>query len=116
MDYAEQLQTNEWKVKRQEVIDLNWGMCELCMSSKNLNVHHKKYVKGHLAWQYPNSMLMCLCGKCHKEWHDANPIVVVDRVECIPELFQWLHRNINALRELDRRIAQKQKDNGEAIH
>jgi len=61
MTYQEQLLTPEWKSVRQEVIDRDFGICQICMSSKNLNVHHKTYIDGLKAWEYPLFYLITLC-------------------------------------------------------
>ena len=73
MTYEEQLQDPRWKAKRQEIIDRDWGYCTLCMSSKNLQVHHKKYVSGWMAWEYPDVYLITLCSDCHKLEHNLVP-------------------------------------------
>ena len=82
------------------------------MSSRRLNVHHTKYVEGKMAWEYPMSMLTTLCEKCHEEFHANNKVKVVGNIECIPELFQAIYRDVASLRELDRRIALKEKKDG----
>lgn len=40
--------------------------------SKNpivLNVHHKQYILGHKAWEYPDTDLVTLCNECHSAIH-----------------------------------------------
>lgn len=74
MSYEEQLLTPEWKAKRQAVIDYFWGYCTKCMSSKNIQVHHKYYIEGRMAWEYPvNHCLITLCRDCHALEHDKVP-------------------------------------------
>jgi len=74
MTYQEQLLTPEWKAKRQEVIDYFWGYCTKCGTSKNLHVHHKYYVDGRMAWEYPiHHCLITLCSDCHTLEHDKVP-------------------------------------------
>lgn len=74
MTYQEQLQTPEWKAKRQEVIDYFWGFCFKCGTSKNIQVHHKYYEAGKMAWEYPiNVCLITLCADCHALHHDKVP-------------------------------------------
>lgn len=73
MTYQEQLLTPEWKAKRQEVIDYYWGYCIKCMSTKRLEVHHKYYIDGRMAWEYPMSALEPLCHGCHSLEHDKVP-------------------------------------------
>lgn len=70
MTYAEQLLDPHWLERRDEIIERDWRMCQQCMSSRNLQVHHKHYYNdGRMAWQYPGSELITLCAKCHAEIH-----------------------------------------------
>lgn len=74
MTYQEQLLTPQWKAKRQEVIDYFWGYCYKCGTSKNLEVHHKYYEAGKMAWEYPiNVCLIPLCRDRHALEHNKVP-------------------------------------------
>lgn len=42
----------------------------------DLNVHHKYYQKGKLAWDYDNDALVTLCVDCHKIEHEQTRIPV----------------------------------------
>ena len=42
----------------------------------DLNVHHKYYISGKMAWEYKNDALITLCASCHKEEHLKNQIPV----------------------------------------
>ncbi|WP_033960415.1 hypothetical protein [Psychroserpens jangbogonensis] len=42
----------------------------------DLNVHHKYYNSGKMAWEYDNEALTTLCASCHKEEHLKNKIPV----------------------------------------
>lgn len=77
MTYEEQLQTPEWKSKRQEIIYRDLGLCNRCLTSKNLVVHHKYYIDGRMAWEYPNGALITLCKSCHDIEHSVKAIPVV---------------------------------------
>lgn len=77
MTYEEQLQTPEWRNKRQEIILRDWGLCNRCLTSKNIDVHHKYYIDGRMAWEYPNGALILLCRSCHKTEHENRTIVIV---------------------------------------
>jgi 5-methylcytosine-specific restriction endonuclease McrA len=73
MDYNEQLQTKHWK-KRSIVMKALAGFkCQACGDQKYdpkfLNVHHKVYKKGLMAWQYPDEDLIVLCVSCHRKVH-----------------------------------------------
>ena len=47
-------------------------MCKNCCSvDKTLVVHHKKYIKGRLPWEYPNNLLITYCENCHTIKHSG---------------------------------------------
>lgn len=72
MTYEEQLLTPEWAVKREEIMRRDWYMCTRCMSTKQLQVHHKRYQPGKMAWEYEGWFaldLVTLCRKCHCAEH-----------------------------------------------
>lgn len=73
MTYEQQLKTKEWYYVRDRVLQRDMHMCVKCGAGKfsvaELNVHHKYYEKGKMAWQYPDEALVTLCGKCHKAFH-----------------------------------------------
>lgn len=74
MTYEEQLQTPEWRNKRQVILLRDMGLCQHCLTSKNLDVHHKYYLQGKMAWDYPDAALMTLCRSCHgniHKWHNV---------------------------------------------
>jgi len=65
MNYSEQLRDPRWIERRKEIIEKAGCKCEKCESENNLQVHHGMYMKGKLAWEYPDELLYCLCGTCH---------------------------------------------------
>lgn len=67
--YEKQLKDKRWRELRQEVIEERGGKCEMCGSSSNLCVHHKAYIKGRYAWEYPKDYLLVLCNGCHRKIH-----------------------------------------------
>ena len=70
MDYNEQLQTEEWKEKRKEILKRDNNQCQRCFKrTKQLHVHHKIYKRGCFAWEYDNKHLLTLCSFCHEELH-----------------------------------------------
>jgi hypothetical protein len=42
----------------------------------DLNVHHKYYMTGKMAWEYDNDALVTLCHHCHQEVHKNEEIYV----------------------------------------
>ena len=80
--YLDQLLDPRWKRKRSLIIKRDKHKCKNCNSLDNLNVHHKYYVHGKRAWEYPNNALITLCQKCYEKWHNENIIEVRDKIWC----------------------------------
>ena len=72
MDYYEQLTTDEWKKKRVEIFMRDDCKCYMCGHNniKQLQVHHRLYKKGLMAWEYDNDDLITLCNSCHRKVHN----------------------------------------------
>lgn len=67
MDYQEQLRDPRWQKKRLEVLERAGFACEECSNAtKELQVHHRYYNRGAMAWEYGFEVLRCLCVDCHK--------------------------------------------------
>lgn len=45
------------------------GACENCRGSRWLQAHHRYYLAGRRAWEYPREDLLLLCGICHTLVH-----------------------------------------------
>jgi hypothetical protein len=59
-----------WQRRRLEKMQQANFSCEVCGDdSEELHVHHQQYLNGWEPWDYPNSMLMCLCKTCHDIMH-----------------------------------------------
>jgi len=70
MTYLAQLRHPKWQRKRLEVLQRDGWMCQRCCAEdKTLNVHHKRYIKGALAWEYSGDDLTSLCEDCHELTH-----------------------------------------------
>lgn len=70
MTYKEQYLHPNWQRKRLEVMEAAGFECENCGDSETtLNVHHKRYVKGRMVWEYERGELVCLCEPCHASEH-----------------------------------------------
>jgi len=39
-----------------------------------LNVHHRYYMKGKMAWDYPDNVFETLCSECHEAFHAENKV------------------------------------------
>jgi hypothetical protein len=68
--YSDQLKNPQWQKRRLERLqDANWT-CAMCGNKeKQLHVHHKRYVKGRMAWEYADIELSVLCNSCHDKTH-----------------------------------------------
>lgn len=77
MTYAEQLAHPNWQRKRLEVLeDCEWT-CQACGDTETtLHVHHKRYVKGRMAWEYKVDELQALCKDCHAKEHMTEAAMV----------------------------------------
>lgn len=76
MTYGEQLKHPNWQRKRLEVLEAYGFKCGACgADDKTLHVHHKQYIKGRQAWDYPLENFESLCEECHKEAHDAKALI-----------------------------------------
>jgi len=70
MTYAEQLRHPNWQRRRLEILNFSNFSCGNCGDSEStLNVHHKYYRKGRMAWEYEDHELIALCERCHKDEH-----------------------------------------------
>ena len=70
MNYAEQLQSSRWQMLKNRILAENNCRCQHCgRSDARMEVHHVHYIKGRMAWEYPDVMMMCLCCHCHNDWH-----------------------------------------------
>jgi len=70
MTYKEQLLHPNWQRKRLETLERHNFQCASCEGTeKTLHVHHRKYVKGRMAWEYEADQLTVLCEDCHAREH-----------------------------------------------
>lgn len=73
MTYQQQLQSEEWKAKRLEILERDNHTCQCCGSTRYLQVHHSKYDLRFKAWEYDNHWLTTLCKTCHEIEHKEIP-------------------------------------------
>jgi len=82
--YAEQYRHPEWQKRRLNRLQSADWACERCADRQTtLHVHHKRYVKGRMVWEYEDFELEVLCEPCHLECHTQPdpPSEVVLRIE-----------------------------------
>ena len=82
MRYSQQLRQPEWRRLRERVLRRDGYRCRRCGATSRLEVHHRYYLRGHMAWQYPMRALVTLCRDCH-EWVHTAPMA---------KLLKWLWR------------------------
>lgn len=76
MSYAEQLRHPNWQRKRLEVLGHADFACQRCGDAEStLHVHHKRYVKGRMAWEYEAHELQALCEACHAKLHEFREVM-----------------------------------------
>lgn len=104
MTYQEQLKDERWIAKRNEVLLRDYNMCRKCYSCEDMQVHHKQYIEGRMAWEYDNLYLISLCGECHRKEHEGKTIEdFIKPPDLIIELGARVRQSVVALRELARR-------------
>lgn len=74
MPYNDQLKTKEWKKFRQRVLDKKGRKCQMCGSTENLCIHHKRYKKDCFAWEYKMKEVKVVCSKCHNIIHQKDDL------------------------------------------
>lgn len=65
-EYAEYLQSPHWQLTRAAALERACHRCQLCNSSKRLQVHHRTYVR--LGNEDPTDLTV-LCRGCHEKHH-----------------------------------------------
>ena len=71
--YSEKLKDPRWQKKRLKILNRDKFTCKLCGDTETtLHVHHKEYISGNDPWDYPNKLLVTICGHCHNELSCSN--------------------------------------------
>ena len=70
MEYGAYLQSNHWKETRTAKVN-SITHCQICFTTKKLNVHHKHYERDGVSILFNESEidLLVLCNSCHSLWH-----------------------------------------------
>ena len=66
-DYSKYLKSQEWKKKREEVLERDGYKCQKCEATENLQVHHLTYKN---IFNEPLEDLQTLCADCHRKVHE----------------------------------------------
>lgn len=79
LTFAEQIRHPNWQKRRLQIMENAQFSCERCGTNEvTLNVHHKRYVKGRMYWDYADNELQCLCEDCHQQEHTHRALL--DRI------------------------------------
>ena len=62
-------QTEEWKEYRELALERAKRMCQLCGSTEELHVHHRRYNPDSVSGVYEIEDLTVLCKTCHFMFH-----------------------------------------------
>ena len=74
MTYEEQLQDLRWIKVSKRIKARDKNSCQLCMKGTDLQVHHKAYLPGLMAWEYDEHYLITLCDGCHNKQHGKEEV------------------------------------------
>lgn len=71
MEYKDYLKTEEWRNTRNYTLFYQGCSCRVCGSTKNLNIHHRRYsYKGEsILFKERQDNLLVICNSCHYLWH-----------------------------------------------
>ena len=76
LSYREQLEHPKWQQKRLEALSHYGFACTDCGNNERmLHVHHRRYVKGRMAWEYSVDELNVLCKDCHAKEHEMQDLM-----------------------------------------
>jgi hypothetical protein len=91
-----------WNTFREEVIEFDGGCCSQCGRGREdgvvLQVHHKRYIKGRMPWEYALNDCVTLCKGCHARHHGILG-VIHPRDMGMPSS-GWEHTDTHDLEEL----------------
>lgn len=66
-----------WQKKRLEALEAAGFECGDCGANEaQLHVHHRRYVKGRLIWEYALDELDVLCASCHEVAHEKKDALI----------------------------------------
>lgn len=88
MPYSEYLQTKHWKDTRKRALHKAQYKCQLCSSTKNLEVHHNTYEN---RGNEKDEDLIVLCHDCHNNYHNPNNSSNKLDYQMLQELLNILH-------------------------
>lgn len=79
MEYAEYLQTPEWRSKRQWALERAGNRCQVCNCTGEMHVHHRTYE--NLGHEQPGDLTV-LCRACHGLYHEKVSVSLSPEAVC----------------------------------
>ncbi len=74
--YKDQLKHPRWQRRRLEILERDGFACVRCKNTEQqLQVHHKRYVPGKMAWEHADADLETLCSDCHEAEHNKPSVL-----------------------------------------
>lgn len=84
MTYHQKRQDPRWQKRRLEIMSAANFKCEECDSADDtLSVHHSHYFKDTEPWDYPASLLHCLCDGCHVERQNVEESLKIEMMKVL---------------------------------
>lgn len=95
MKFQDQYKHPNWQRVRLEALEAADFTCQRCGTSDDqLHVHHKRYIKGRMIWEYSGVELEVLCDPCHAQSHNDMELLkaLISRLpsDAIPDIYSLL--------------------------
>lgn len=92
-EYSEKLKDPRWQKMRLEILNRDNWHCQICMAGEfTLHVHHRRYLRGKLPWEYPQHMLVTLCEYCHAEETEVMADKIAELIDCLKDAGIFSHQ------------------------
>lgn len=85
--YDNYLLSEDWKNKKDILINIFWNKCECCDGTYKLQWHHGCYSK---IWNEPLHHIFILCDNCHEEYHNNAPCISIQDTEIFITNKKWI--------------------------
>lgn len=96
--YSEKLRDPRWLARREQIITKADHKCRECgetaeqtreKSKGGLQVHHVIYLRKREPWDYPDDLLVCLCGECHFARQGMEDDAIFEFGRLMGRMSQW---------------------------
>lgn len=113
LSYREQLLDPRWQRKRLEILARDGFRCQNCGTTEiELHAHHRWYVSGRNAWEYPGESLITVCKPCHDNhpgagvlWWESLLSAVISEIRNLSPDFESQHASRVVINEKATEIA-----------